>query len=214
MKKLLFLVVLLTAVLAPLTASAEFIYTGFYDILNDAKKLTGSSVDSLWEKTADEAKNSVEQLNGYKCGEKDENNIITCNMNDSSGDYQIKLFISEEDKLELIDFILTSDSLRTLNYKKNGTSPVYQAEDFYIRMNKEGFYNYLYTHESWNMVPSVLPNKETIPYTPALQADDHSFLQFAYNVISDTNPEFTLEFLYASDAYTKAHGRDVEFPNN
>ena len=211
MKKLLFLVVLLTAVLAPLTASAE--YVSFYDILTDAKTLTGDSIDSLWEKNADEAKAAVEKLDGYKCGDM-EDKVITCSLKHWTGDYQIKLFISDEDKLELIDFILTSDSLRTLNYKKNGTSTVHQADDFYMRMDKEGFFSYPFTHESWTMVPSVLPNEETIPYTPAFQADEHSFLQFAYNVISDTNPEFTLEFLYASDAYTRVHGRDAEFQNN
>ena len=208
MKKLLFLAVLIAAVLAPLAASAE--YVTFYDIIDDAKTLTGNSVDALWEKTADEAKAAVENLYGYKCGDA-EDSIITCSQKHWTGDYQIKLFISEEGKLEMVDFILTSDSLRTLNYKKNGKSDVHQANDFYTRMEKEGLFAYVYNTEEWQMIPNILPNEETVPFTPALQCDEHSFIQFAYNVISETNPEFTFEFLYASDAYAAVHGRD-DFP--
>ncbi len=211
MKKLLFCLVLLMTVLAPLTVSAE--YVTFYDILKDAKTLAGDSIDSLWEKTSEEAKAAVEGLYGYKCGEA-EDNVIACTQKHWTGDYTIKLFITAEDKLEAVDFILTSDSLRTLNYKRNGKSEVHQANDFYSRMENEKFFDSAYNlEEGTDMIPCILPNKETIPFIPAVQADADSFIQLAYNVISDTNPEFTLEFVFTSRDYAMTNARSFDFAN-
>lgn len=209
MKKVLFLVVLLAAVLVPLTVSAE--YLTYYDILQDVEILTRGNFDSLWEKTADEAKEAVSSLYGYTCGDM-EDNIITCSQTHWTGRYWINLHFTDN-KLDCADFKLTSDGLKDLNYKRNGTTQVYQADLFLQRMQYANFFDYMNKHreEGFTLFYSVLPDEDTCIHTPALQADDHSFLQLGYNVISSTNPEFSLEFVITSDEYAKTYGT-IDFP--
>ncbi len=203
MKKILFFVLLAAAVLAPLSVSAE--YMSYNDILTDVQTIVGESPDLLWEKNAEEAKAIVEALeSGYKCGDL-EDDVITCSLSHWSGRYQIRLHFTE-DKLDYTDFKLTSDGLKDLNYKRNGITEVVQAKDFYYRMDRAGLFNYIYTHEKFRAMYFIFPDKDTSPETPAIQADEHSFMQVGYNVLSETNSEFSLELVYTSETYATENG--------